>query len=42
MFVLDKKFKHLPHHCADTALMLYYAGLELKGIRLSTKNLARR
>ncbi len=30
----------MPHHCADTALDLYSARLQLKRMRFGTKNLA--
>ncbi len=36
------KFKNPPHHCADTALELYSARAQLKRMRFSIKNLARR
>ena len=36
------KFKNPPHHCADTAPELYSARAQLKRMRFSIKNLARR
>ncbi len=35
-------FKNPAHHCADTAIDVYPARLQLKRMKFSTKNLARR
>ena len=36
------KLKNPPHHCADTALDLYFTRLQDNRMKFSTKNLARR